>query len=338
MKFVDSVIINVSAGKGGDGCISFRREKFVPKGGPDGGNGGDGGNIWIVSNTNINTLTDYRIKKIFQSENGKNGLNSNRSGKNGKDIYIPVPLGTRIIDNDTKKIIIEILKINQKFLVAKGGKRGLGNTNFKSSINQTPRKKTYGTLGENKNILLELILIADIGTLGLPNSGKSTLITSMSNAKTKIDIYPFTTLIPILGTVKAKKKKFIIADIPGIIKNASLGIGLGIKFLKHLSRCKLLLHIIDITINKKKINKIRYIILKELKNFNKKLFQKTRWLIFNKIDLLKPKKISQIKKYIKKKIEKNKKYYFISAKKNIGIKKLSKDIIKYLYKKNKEYI
>ncbi|VFP88472.1 GTPase ObgE/CgtA [Buchnera aphidicola (Cinara piceae)] len=334
MKFVDSVTIHVSAGNGGNGCISFRREKFIPKGGPDGGDGGDGGNIWIISDLNMNSLTDYKIKKIFYAENGKNGSGSNSSGKKGKDTFIKVPLGTRIFNNENKSIISDIIYKNQKILIAKGGWHGLGNSRFKSSTNRTPRKKTNGTIGEYKIISLELILIADVGTLGLPNSGKSTLTSSLSNAKTKINNYPFTTLNPILGTVQIKKKKFIIADIPGIIQGASSGVGLGIKFLKHLSRCKLLLHIIDITtIKKKNINKIRSIILKELKNFNKSLFNIPRWLIFNKIDSLRKKKIIKLMVYIKKRMKKNQKYYLISAKKKIGTRKLSKDIIKYLYKK-----
>uniref|UniRef100_A0A451DFG6 GTPase Obg n=1 Tax=Buchnera aphidicola (Cinara pseudotsugae) TaxID=2518978 RepID=A0A451DFG6_9GAMM len=332
MKFVDSVVIHVSAGNGGHGCTSFRREKFIPKGGPDGGDGGDGGNIWIISDLNMNSLTDYRIKKIFYAENGKNGFKSNSSGKKGQDTCIRVPLGTRITDIETNEIIADIQYKNQKILIAKGGWHGLGNTRFKSSTNRTPRKNTKGSLGENRLISLELMLIADVGTLGFPNSGKSTLTSMISNAKTKIDSYPFTTLHPVLGTVEKKKKKFIIADIPGIIQGASSGIGLGIKFLKHLSRCKLLLHIIDInTIKKKNLNKVRYIILQELKNFNKSLFQIPRWLIFNKIDILKKKKINKIKKYIKRKIHSCQKCYFISAKDNIGIKNLSKNIIQYLY-------
>lgn len=335
MKFVDSATIHVCAGKGGDGCISFRREKFIPKGGPDGGNGGNGGNIWIVSNLNMNSLTDYRIKKNFYAEKGKNGSSSNSSGKKGKDIFIPVPLGTRIINIDSSTVIADITHKNQKILIAKGGWHGLGNSCFKSSVNQTPRKKTNGTLGENKNIKLELILIADVGTLGLPNSGKSTFTSAISQAKTKIKNYPFSTLYPILGTVKIKEKKFIIADIPGIIKGASSGIGLGIKFLKHISRCKLLLHIIDITtIKKKNINKIQFIILKELKTFNTSVFQKPRWLIFNKIDLLEKKKIVKILIFIKKKIRYKQKYYLISAKKQIGTKQLSQDIMQYLNKQN----
>ncbi|VFP78236.1 GTPase ObgE/CgtA [Buchnera aphidicola (Cinara cuneomaculata)] len=335
MKFVDSATIHVSAGNGGHGCISFRREKFIPKGGPDGGDGGDGGNIWIISDLNMNSLTDYRIKKTFCAEHGQNGSHANSSGRKGKDIFIRVPVGTRIINIDTNNIIADIKNQNQKLLIAKGGWHGLGNSRFKSPTNRAPRKNTQGSLGEHKIILLELILIADIGTLGLPNSGKSTLTSSLSNAKTKIDYYPFSTLYPVLGTVKINKKKFVIADIPGIIEGASSGIGLGINFLKHLSRCRLLLHIIDITtIKKKNINKIRFIILKELKNFDIFLFKIPRWLIFNKIDILTKKKIVKIMKYITKKINCNQKYYFISAKKNIGTKKLSTDIINYLYKKN----
>ncbi|WP_075433962.1 Obg family GTPase CgtA [Buchnera aphidicola] len=334
MKFVDSATIHVSAGNGGNGCISFRREKFIPKGGPDGGDGGDGGNIWIISDTNMNSLTDYRIQKTFYAENGKNGSSANSSGRKGEDIFIRVPLGTRIINLHDHSIIADITKKEQKVLIARGGWHGMGNTRFKSPTNRSPRKKTNGTLGECRHIGLELILIADVGTLGLPNSGKSTLITAISNAKTKINNYPFTTLRPILGAVQIKKEKFIVADIPGIIQGASTGIGLGIQFLKHLSRCHLLLHVIDITdIRKNNINNIRRIILQELKNFKESLFKKPRWLIFNKIDKLTEKKINSVMLQIKKKIENNQKYYLISAKKKIGTKQLSQDIMLYLYQK-----
>ncbi|VAX76643.1 Obg family GTPase CgtA [Buchnera aphidicola] len=334
MKFIDLATIHVSAGRGGDGCISFRREKFIPKGGPDGGNGGDGGDVWIIADLNINSLTDYRIKKIFHAQNGKNGSGSNSSGKKGKDFFVRVPIGTRITNSESHEIIADITQKNQKILIAKGGKHGSGNSKFKSSINQTPRKKTNGKFGEYKILRLELILIADVGTLGLPNSGKSTLTSSVSNAKTNIKNYPFSTIHPVLGTVKIKKKDFIIADIPGLIKGAASGIGLGINFLKHLSRCRLLLHVIDITkIKKKNINKMRYILLKELKKFNQSLFNKPRWLIFNKIDLLTKKNFSKTLIYIKKKISNHQKCYFISAQKKIGVKKLSQDIAQYLYSK-----
>lgn len=335
MKFIDSAIINISAGNGGDGCISFRREKYIPKGGPDGGDGGDGGNVWIITNSNMNSLTDYRINKTFQAKNGKNGRNSNKSGKRGDDIFIKIPLGTRIFDFNTNNIIIDMIQKNQKFLIAQGGWHGLGNTRFKSSTNQTPRKNTIGKKGEKKTIKLELILIADVGTLGIPNAGKSTFVRSISNAKTKIASYPFTTLQPMLGTVITKlNKRFVIADIPGIIEGASNGIGLGINFLKHLSRCYLLLYIIDISsLNLCNIMKKINIVLKEIKNFNYSLLIKPKWFIFNKIDLLNKKDFKNIKNKIEKIFQKNEKYYFISSQEKLGTKKLCDHIIKYLYDK-----
>ncbi|AEH39835.1 GTP-binding protein [Buchnera aphidicola (Cinara tujafilina)] len=317
MKFVDSAIIHLSAGNGGDGCISFRREKFIPKGGPDGGDGGNGGNVWLKTDLNMNSLTDYRIKKIFQAGHGKNGFGAKSSGKKGHDIFIKVPVGTRIFNFHDKKIIIDMIQENQTFLIAQGGRHGLGNIHFKSSINRTPRKKTKGKIGEKRVIKLQLLLIADIGTLGAPNAGKSTFVSSISNAKTKIAPYQFTTLYPILGTViLSNNKKFIIADLPGIIPGASHGIGLGLKFLKHLSRCHLLLYIIDISVLNefnfiKKIN----IILKEIKKFNISLLKKTKWFIFNKIDLLTNKHFQYIKNKIKDTFQNNEKYYFISSKK-----------------------
>lgn len=332
MKFIDSVIIQVNGGKGGDGCVSFRREKFIPKGGPDGGDGGNGGNIWLITDENTNTLTDYKIKKKFYALNGANGSSSKSSGKKGKDIFLKIPLGTRVLNQKDNNIIIDMIKKKQKFLIAKGGFHGLGNTRFKSSKNRTPRKYTKGFKGEEKLIKLELILIADVGTLGLPNAGKSSLIKIVSNAKTKIAEYPFTTLNPILGTVIInKKKKFIIADIPGIISGASKGIGLGIKYLKHLSRCKLILHIVDISqINIEDPKKDINLLLKELKKFSYTLSKKPRWLILNKIDLFNPLLFNEFLKKIKKIIPKKEKYYLISAKKNIGIKKLCNNIIKFL--------
>ncbi|WP_075432019.1 Obg family GTPase CgtA [Buchnera aphidicola] len=335
MKFVDSAIINLSAGNGGDGCISFRREKYIPKGGPDGGDGGQGGNVWLIIDLNMNSLIDYRINKTYQAEHGKNGFSSKSSGKKGRDIFIKIPLGTRIFDFDTKKIIVDMIQKHQTFLIAKGGKKGLGNTNFKSSVNRTPRKKTKGKKGEKKKIKLELLLIADVGTLGLPNVGKSTLVRAISNSKTKIAPYAFTTLHPVLGAVITKdKKKFVIADLPGIIQNASYGIGLGFKFLKHLFRCHLLLYIIDISLLNefnfiKKIN----ILLKEIENFSLLLSKKTKWFIFNKIDLLNHQDLKKIKNKIKKKFQHQEKYYFISSQEKRGTHKLCEKIIKYLYKK-----
>ncbi|QCI24651.1 Obg family GTPase CgtA [Buchnera aphidicola (Muscaphis stroyani)] len=332
MKFIDQIVIQVIAGNGGNGCISFRKEKYIPKGGPDGGDGGDGGSVWFEANNNLNTLVDFRFKKIFQAKNGKNGSGNNCSGKKGDNIKILVPVGTKIINFETKEIISDLIKHKQKILVAQGGWHGIGNTRFKSSTNRAPRKCTSGIKGEKRNIKLELILIADVGTLGIPNAGKSTFVATVSSSKTKTAEYPFTTLNPMLGSVTLNnKKKFIIADIPGLIKGASHGIGLGIKFLKHLERCKILLHIIDIN-PKDGSHPIENIntVTNELKKYSPTLYNKPRWLVFNKIDLLSnseiKKRINEIKNYLKTK----EKHYLISSTKKIGTKEICLDIAKYL--------
>ncbi|ACL30189.1 Obg family GTPase CgtA [Buchnera aphidicola str. APS (Acyrthosiphon pisum)] len=334
MKFIDQAIIHVIAGNGGNGCVSFRREKYIPKGGPDGGNGGDGGNIWLEANNNLNTLIDLRFKKKFQAQNGQNGSSRKSSGKKGDDIKIHVPIGTKVINYQTREIIGDLIQHKQKMLIAKGGWHGLGNARFKSSTNRTPRQSTLGSIGEKRDIQLELMLLADVGTLGMPNVGKSTLVTNISGAKTKISDYPFTTLHPVLGSVNIQKnKKFIIADIPGIIKGASYGAGLGIRFLKHLERCKLLLHIIDLVPqnNCHPSDNIKTV-LNELKKYSLKLYNKPRWFIFNKIDLLSVEELNQIIKEIIFQFKIHEKYYLISSMKKIGIKKLCSDITKYLKK------
>ncbi|QCI20523.1 Obg family GTPase CgtA [Buchnera aphidicola (Brachycaudus cardui)] len=332
MKFIDQTIIEVIAGNGGDGCINFRREKYIPKGGPDGGDGGDGGNVWLEANNNLNTLIDLRFQKKFQAQNGQNGSGQKCSGKKGKDIKIHVPVGTKVINYQTREIIADLTENKQKILVAKGGWHGLGNTRFKSSTNRTPRQCTLGTIGEKRDIQLELILIADVGTLGMPNAGKSTFVKSISGAKTKIADYPFTTLNPILGSVNiSNNKKFIIADIPGIIQGASNGSGLGIRFLKHLERCKILLHIVDVKPqdNSYPIENIR-IVLNELKKYSITLYNKPRWLVFHKIDLLSSQELHQIIKDIQYKLKIEEKYFCVSSIKKIGIKKLCFDISQFL--------
>ncbi|WP_343189816.1 GTPase ObgE [Buchnera aphidicola (Astegopteryx bambusae)] len=333
MKFFDEILIYAKSGNGGNGCTSFRREKFIPKGGPDGGDGGNGGNVWIKSDVNLNTLVKYNFKKIFLAEDGKNGRNKKCSGRKGKDIYIKVPLGTKIVDIRKNKILIDITKKKQKFLLLKGGARGLGNYKFKSSTNRTPIKHTNGKMGKEIQIKLKLTLLADVGTLGLPNSGKSTLVSKISNSKTKIGSYPFTTLSPHLGAVFVNKKKsFIISDIPGIIKNASKGIGLGVQFLKHLERCKILLHIIDFSIkNIYTIIKNIKIVKNEIKKYNKNILKKTIWIVFNKIDKINYKekiKSMQLIYKIKERI------FYISSKYKLGTTKLCKEIKKFLDKSN----
>lgn len=333
MQFVDEAIILVVGGNGGDGCVSFRREKCIPKGGPNGGNGGNGGNVYVISDNNTNTLINFRFKKCFYAEKGSNGRSSNCTGKMGKDTYIKVPIGTKIIDQKNNKIIIDILNYNQKTIVAKGGLRGLGNTSFKSSINRVPTQKTIGSNGEKKLLKLELTLLADVGVLGFPNSGKSTFLRSISSAKPKVADYPFTTLKPNLGVVKINKKSFVIADIPGLIKGAADGYGLGVHFLKHLERCRILLHFIDLfPIDGSDPVKNFLIILNELKKYSNMLYNKPRWIVFNKIDLLSTHKTKLLVQSIIKKLSLQCDFYLISAKNKIGIKNLCWDILYYLKK------
>ncbi|QCI21107.1 Obg family GTPase CgtA [Buchnera aphidicola (Hyperomyzus lactucae)] len=340
MKFIDQTIIQVIAGNGGNGCVNFRREKYIPKGGPDGGDGGNGGNVWLEANNNLNTLIDLRFKKTFQAQHGQNGLGKKCSGKKGDDVKIQVPVGTKVINYQTREIIGDLITHKQQILIAKGGWHGLGNTRFKSPTNRTPRQRTFGTMGEKREIQLELMLIADVGTLGMPNVGKSTLVKSISGAKTKIADYPFTTLHPVLGSVTTDdNKKFIIADIPGIIQGASNGSGLGIRFLKHLERCQLLLHIVDL-VPQNNLDFIQNIniVSHELKKYNIKLYNKPRWLVFNKIDLLSAQKINEIINQIRCKLKTKEKYYFISSIKKTGIKKLCFDINQYLEKQKKNSV
>lgn len=287
MKFVDEATIKVVAGNGGNGCLSFRREKFIPKGGPDGGDGGDGGSVFLQAKLELNTLIDFRYTRLFKAENGQAGAGSDCTGKKGEDLIIPVPLGTIVSLSETGELIGDLNKPDQKLLIAKGGFHGLGNTRFKSSKNRTPRQTTPGKEGESREIKLELSLLADVGLLGLPNAGKSTLVNKVSAAKPKIADYPFTTMIPSLGVVNiGNDRSFVIADIPGVITGAAEGAGLGIRFLKHLTRTKLVLHIVDVSPMDKTPPKeaFREIEL-ELEKFSPTLARQSRWLILNKADL-----------------------------------------------------
>ncbi|AIN47562.1 Obg family GTPase CgtA, partial [Candidatus Palibaumannia cicadellinicola] len=334
MKFIDEAAILVAAGDGGSGCVSFRREKCLPFGGADGGNGGDGGNVWLQADENINSLIDYRFTHNFHAENGKNGQGSNCTGKRGKDIIIKVPVGTRVFDKSTNEIIDDMIVNKQRLLVAKGGLHGLGNTNFQSSINRTPRKKTIGIKGEIRQLQLELMLLADVGLLGLPNAGKSTFIRAVSAAKPKVADYPFTTLVPNLGVVQMKpKQSFVVADVPGLIKGAASGAGLGIRFLKHLERCRILLHIIDLApVDQSDPLENAHLVIQELKNYSETLAAKPRWLVFNKIDLLgKTKAMAHAKAIINTINEpKTNSYYLISAVNRNGIKALCWDIMLFM--------
>lgn len=288
MKFVDDALIRVEAGNGGNGCLSFRREKFIPWGGPDGGDGGDGGSVYLQANERINTLADFRHRRLHKAQRGQDGMGSQCTGKSGDDVIVPVPLGTLVFDADTDELIADLTSAGQKVCVARGGCHGLGNIHFKSSINRAPRKTTRGTPGEQRQLRLELKLLADVGLLGLPNAGKSSFIRAVSQAHPKVADYPFTTLHPHLGVVRiGPYQSFVIADIPGLIEGAAEGAGLGIQFLKHLSRTSILLHLVDVAPidDQDPVAAVR-IIEEELQKYNPELAAKKRWLVFNKIDLL----------------------------------------------------
>ena len=336
MKFVDEVEIEVKAGKGGNGIASFRREKYIEFGGPDGGDGGDGGNVFLKGTRGLNTLADFRTKKKFDAQNGENGMSRNKTGKNGRDLDILVPLGTIVRNAESGVKISELIKDEQRLLVAKGGKHGFGNLRFKSSTNRAPRKFTKGDYGDELSLKLELRLLADAGFLGKPNAGKSSLMRAMTKAKPKVANYPFTTLNPSLGVVDiGYGESFVIADIPGLIEGAAEGVGLGTQFLKHLSRSNILLHVIDIEsfVENVNINDLTSI-NKELQKFDDKLANKKQYLIFNKIDLLDNKKFEK-KKEIILELYKEKDVFFTSAVGNIGIEDLKKKLF-YEIKNHKD--
>lgn len=288
MKFVDEAVINVEAGRGGNGCLSFRREKFIPRGGPDGGDGGDGGSVYFEGCSDLNTLVDFRYMRHYKAGNGQQGMGGNCTGKKGDDLTIKVPVGTLIYDADSGELIGDINKPEVPVLVAQGGFHGLGNTRYKSSVNRAPRQTTPGTPGESRHLRLELRVLADVGLLGLPNAGKSTLIRAVSSSKAKVADYPFTTLHPSLGVVSVSShKSFVIADIPGLIEGAATGAGLGHRFLKHLSRTCVLLHVIDVApLDGSDPVAGAQIIVNELAEYNPELLQKPRWLVLNKTDML----------------------------------------------------
>ena len=301
MKFLDQAKINIKAGNGGSGSASFRREKFVEFGGPDGGDGGDGGSIIFEAERNLNTLIDYRYQQHHKAKRGGNGSGKNRTGKSGENLVLKVPLGTQVFEEDNKTLIYDFVKIGDEFVVANGGKGGFGNTRFKSSTNRAPRKFTKGTLGEEFIIWLQLKTIADIGIIGLPNAGKSSLLAAITNANPKIANYQFTTLNPNLGVANYDDKEITVADIPGLVEGAHKGTGLGIQFLKHIERCKSLLHLIDITNEdiRKSYNQVK----NELKNYSPKLSKKPELIVLNKIDLLKKSEIEKITSNFSKSIK-----------------------------------
>ncbi len=288
MKLVDEAEITVTAGNGGNGCVGFRREKFIPMGGPDGGDGGDGGSVWLVADENLNTLVDFRHQKAFRAQRGENGMGRQMYGKAGEDVLVAVPVGTVVHNVDTDEVIGDMTVHGERLLVARGGKGGLGNMHFKSSTNRSPRQSTPGTAGEERTLLLELKLLADVGLLGFPNAGKSTLIRAVSAATPKVADYPFTTLYPNLGVVSVEPgRSFVIADIPGLIEGAADGAGLGALFLRHIQRTRLLLHLVEIEPldGGDAAEQVRAI-ERELEKFDPALLDKPRWLLLNKADLI----------------------------------------------------
>ena len=332
MKFVDEVQVRIEAGDGGNGCVSFRREKYIPNGGPDGGDGGDGGDVYLLADENLNTLIDFRFERFHAAQRGENGRGANCTGARGQDLVLKVPVGTRSIDEDTGEVLGDLTQHGQKLMVAKGGFHGLGNTRFKSSVNRAPRQKTMGTPGEQRNLRMELLLLADVGLLGLPNAGKSTFIRAVSAARPKVADYPFTTLVPNLGVVRMKSEKsFVVADIPGLIEGAAEGAGLGIRFLKHLERCRVLLHLVDIRPPDESDPAVSArTIIHELEKYNPELAAKPRWLVFNKLDLVLPEEADAIIERVVKELAWEGPVYRISAFDKQGTDPICYDILKLL--------
>ena len=326
MKFLDQTKIYVKAGDGGSGSASFRREKFIEFGGPDGGDGGKGGSIIFVVNKNLNTLIDFRYQQHFKAKRGGDGKGKNQTGRGGENLYLKVPVGTQVFEEDNKTLIFDFKEESEEFVVALGGRRGFGNTRFKSSTNRAPKKFTKGTKGEEFLIWLQLKTIADIGIIGLPNAGKSSLLAAITSATPKIANYKFTTLNPNLGVAVYDDKEITLADIPGLIEGAHEGVGLGIKFLKHIERCKSLLHMIDVTEEnlKKSYSQVR----KELKNYSKDLLKKDELVVLNKIDLLEDKEVKKIKNDFLKKYKVN--LITLSTLDKKSISKIKSKIIKYV--------
>ncbi|OGT15342.1 MAG: GTPase ObgE [Gammaproteobacteria bacterium RIFCSPLOWO2_02_FULL_38_11] len=338
MKFIDEATITIEAGKGGNGCVGFRREKFIPFGGPNGGDGGDGGSVILQADENKNTLIDFRYTRSFKADKGGNGRGSDCTGKSGDDLFIRLPCGTLIYDNDTDELLGDLTTHLQTLKVAQGGFHGLGNTRFKSSTNRAPRQFTEGSPGEKRCLRLELKLLADVGLLGLPNAGKSTFLCTVSAARPKVADYPFTTLHPSLGVVRlGPEQSFVIADIPGLIEGAAEGAGLGIQFLKHLARTQLLLHLVDISPPTEN-NLVQDIqtIEQELEKFSEDLWKKPRWLLFNKIDLLPKKEVDAKIKNIIETLQWRNPVFTLSSATGEGTKALCNEIMKYLNQKKRD--
>ncbi len=339
MKFVDEAKIDVQAGKGGDGCCSFLRLKFVPNGGPDGGNGGDGGSIYLVADESVNTLVDYRFVHSYKAEDGEKGQGRDCSGKAGEDTFLRVPVGTMVYDDDTDELIVDLATNHQQACVAKGGRHGIGNSHFKSSTNRSPRRTIPGAPGEKRNLRLELKVLADVGLVGMPNAGKSTMIRALSAARPKVADYPFTTLFPYLGVVRVSRhRSFVIADLPGLIEGAAHGAGLGIRFLKHVARTRLLWHVIDLmpADGSDPIHNIE-VITQELEQYEAEdLSMKERWLVLNKSDLLLPEEANELVQKIIKKLKWKGKYFLTSGLGNEGTERLVLETMNYLEEQRRE--
>lgn len=333
MQFVDEVVIQVKAGDGGNGAVSFRREKFIEYGGPDGGDGGDGGDVYLVAEQNLNTLIDFRHERHFEAGRGKNGAGRNMTGARGDDRLIAVPVGTMAYDDETDELIGDLTVAGQRLMIAKGGFHGLGNLRYKSSINRSPQQSKPGTTGELRQVRLELKLLADVGLLGLPNAGKSTLISAVSSARPKIANYPFTTLYPNLGVVRVGQlQSFVMADIPGLIEGAAEGAGLGIQFLKHLARNRLLLHVVDVAPLDEQEDPVKAvgIIEQELAQYSEELAELPRWLVLNKIDVL-PEEVREAHcEAIVEALDWQEPVFYISAATGMGTQELCYEIMQYL--------
>ncbi|MDP2524028.1 GTPase ObgE [Neptunomonas phycophila] len=332
MKFVDEATITVEAGKGGNGCLSFRREKYVPRGGPDGGDGGDGGSVYMEADAGLNTLVDFRYTRQYKAQTGQGGSGRNCTGSKGEDLVLMVPVGTTVIDIDTQEVLADLTKVGQREKIAQGGFHGLGNTRFKSSVNRTPRQTTNGSLGEFRNLKLELKVLADVGLLGLPNAGKSTFVRSVSAATPKVADYPFTTLVPSLGVVRTERNRsFVVADIPGIIEGAAEGAGLGIRFLRHLARNRLLLHVVDLAPwDEQTPAESSVIVRDELGKFSATLAGQPRWLVLNKIDMVPEEEREERCQSVIDALEWDGPVYRISALAKEGLEPLLMDIQNYL--------
>lgn len=332
MKFVDEAVITVAAGKGGNGCLSFRREKFIPNGGPDGGDGGRGGNVILEADENLNTLVDYRYQRNYRAENGQGGMGSNCTGRKGEELVLKVPVGTSVVEDSSDQLILDLTKHGERKVLCEGGGGGLGNIHFKSSTNRAPRKITKGKEGESYTVRLQLQVLADVGLLGLPNAGKSTLVDNITAAKPKVADYPFTTLIPQLGVVHVDQlRSFVIADIPGLIAGASEGHGLGFRFLKHLTRTRLILHLVDLApYHEETPAESIEALIEEVQQFSPTLSERERWLVFTKADLMAQEDAQAMAEAICEEVNWKGRYFIISSVAKMGLDLLKQEIMNAL--------